>query len=139
MGGHREQVDAEGPHVDGYLADRLHRVGVHQRAALVGDGGNLGNRLDGPDLVVCVHDRDERGVVGHRLPDPVGRDDAPLVDRDQGRPPAAAGQGLEGVQDRFVLDGAGHEVAASGGLGGFGRAADGEVVGLGSAAREYNF
>ena len=35
--GQRQQVDAERAHVDRNLADRLHGVGVHQRAALVRD------------------------------------------------------------------------------------------------------
>ena len=93
VGRQREQIDAERPHVDRNLADRLHGVGVHQRAALVGDGGDLGDRLNGADLVVRVHHRDERGVVGHRLADPVGRDDAPLIDRDQASSASRGGRG----------------------------------------------
>ena len=63
----RQQVDAERAHVDRNLAGALHRVGVKQRAALVRDRGELRDRLDGADLVVGVHHRDERGVVGDRL------------------------------------------------------------------------
>ena len=60
----RQQIDAERAHVDRNLADRLHGVGVHQRAALVRDRRELRDRLNRADLVVRVHDRDERRVVG---------------------------------------------------------------------------
>ena len=62
-----EQIDAERAHVHRNLARALHGVGVEQRPARVGDRGELGDRLNRADFVVRVHDRDERGVVGHRL------------------------------------------------------------------------
>ena len=69
----------------------------------------------------------------------LGRDDAGRVDRQQRGRPAAAGQRLERVQHRFVLDGAGNQVASPGRLERLGGAADREVVGLGAAAREDDF
>ena len=44
-------------------ADGLHGVGVHRDAVLVGDRGELGDRLDGADLVVGPHHADQRDVV----------------------------------------------------------------------------
>ena len=41
----------------------------------------LGDRLDGADLVVGVHHRHERGVVGDRVAHAIDRDDAAGVDR----------------------------------------------------------
>ena len=75
----------------GIFADRLHRVGVQQRAVLVRDGGELGDRLNRADLVVRVHHRHERGV-GRRSPSRSrsGETMPVCVDRQQRRPPAAA-------------------------------------------------
>ena len=63
----RQQIDAERLDVDRDLAHRLHGVGVHERAVLVCDRGQFRDRLDGADLVVRVHHRDQRRVLGHRL------------------------------------------------------------------------
>ena len=49
----------------GMLAGRLHGIGVEQGAVLVGDAGQLGDRLDRADLVVRVHHGDE-GRLGPR-------------------------------------------------------------------------
>ncbi len=64
MAGDRQQVDAERRDVDRQLAGRLHGVGVEQRAAGVGNGGERGDWLDRADFVVGEHHRDERGAVG---------------------------------------------------------------------------
>ena len=64
---------------------------------------------------------------------------ARLIDRHERGLPAAPGERLERVQDRLVLDGAGDQVAPAGRLERLGRAADGEVVGLGAAAGEDDF
>src|SRR5206468_1906466 len=66
----------------------------------------------------------------------IGRDDAGFVDRKEGCAPAATGQGAQGVQHRFVLDGAGDDLLASGCLQGIGRASHREVIGLRAAAGE---
>ena len=68
----------------------------------------------------------------------VGPDDPVLVDRQQRHPPAAPRQRLQGVEDRLVLDGAGDQVPAPGGLQRLGGAADGEVVAFGAAAGEHH-
>ena len=81
MAGDRQQVDAERRDVERQLAGRLHGVGVEQRAAGVGDGGELGDRLDGADLVVGVHHRDQRGAVGDGGREGGRIDDAGAVDR----------------------------------------------------------
>jgi hypothetical protein len=57
-----EQIDAELVHNRRYLADRLGRVGMEEDSALACHGPDLGNRLDGADFVVCVHDADEHGT-----------------------------------------------------------------------------
>ncbi len=134
--GDREEVDAECRDVERQLAGRLHGVRVEQRAAGMGDGRQLGDRLDGPDLVVGVHHRHHRGAVGHRGGEGGRIDDAGPVDRQPADLPAAAGQGPGRLDDRFVLDGADDQVTPAGGLQGFGGAAQGEDVRFGAAAGE---
>src|SRR5436309_1226097 len=59
MRGARQQVDAHRLDVDGDLADGLRGVGVEDDPLLIGDLSDGGNVLDGPDLVVGEHHRDE--------------------------------------------------------------------------------
>jgi hypothetical protein len=112
---------------------------VKERAPRVGNPGKLRDRLDGPQLVVGVHDRDDRRVVGQRLFEGLRLDDPGCSDRQQRGLPAAAGEGLEGDQDRLVLDGRGDEVFSAGRLQGLGRSPQRKIVGLGPAAGEYKF
>ena len=138
-----EEVGAGGREVDRQVADRLHGVGVERHAGLVGDGGELGHRLDRADLVVGPHDADERDVVGV-----LREDGAQVLDGDVAAPvglePGDLGalvvldEVLDAVEDGVVLDaaddepGAGRVGVAAGGTG----ALDGEVVGLGAAGGE---
>ncbi len=117
----RQQVHAQGARVHGNLARRLYRVGVQQRAAGVRDGCQFGDRLDRADLVVRVHHRHERGVVGERLAEAIGRHDSALVHSQQ-----------------LMLDPARDEMPASGRLERIGRATKREVVRLGAPAREHD-
>ena len=78
--------------------------------------GNRRDRLDRADLVVGVHHRDERGVVGERRR--ARRSGETIPERstgDERDAPAALGERLHGVQHRLVLDAAGDQVAAAGG------------------------
>ncbi len=77
----------------GILRDRLHGVGVEERAARVRDPRQVGHRLHGADLVVGVHHRDERRLVGQRRLERLRRDDAARVDGEEGRRPATAARG----------------------------------------------
>ena len=105
---------------------------------LVRDRGELGHRLDRADLVVRMHHRDERGLGGDRFAQPIGCDDAGVIDREQGGAPSAARERAERIEDSLVLDGAGDEMTASGGLERVGRAANREVISLGAAAGEHD-
>jgi hypothetical protein len=58
MAGDGEGVGAAGGEVDGNLACCLDGVGVEEDAAGMGDLGELGDGLDGADLVVGPHDAD---------------------------------------------------------------------------------
>ena len=63
VGGDRGQVNVVLNHVERNLANRLHRVGVEQHAALVTDRANLADGLQRANLVVGGHDRDQNGLV----------------------------------------------------------------------------
>ena len=132
----REQIDAERGHVDRQLAGRLHGVGVEQGAVPVRDVGQLRDRLHRADLVVGVHHGDERRVAGDGRLQSRRLDDAGRPGRQQRRRPAPPGQRLQRVENRFVLDRGGDEVTASVRRRRLGDAADRQVVGFRSAARE---
>src|SRR5581483_129073 len=56
----REQVHAQVIHVHWYFADRLRRVGVQGDPVAARDVANLGEWLERANLIVGVHDGDER-------------------------------------------------------------------------------
>ena len=49
VGAAGDQVGSLG---DRHAAETLHRVAEHQRAHLPGNGGDLGDRLNNPDLII---------------------------------------------------------------------------------------
>ena len=136
----RQQVDAERPHVDRNLADRLHGVGVEQRAARVRE------RARAPaigwivpiSLLACITDTSAVSSRQARLERRPGG-------RCRSRRPAGAScvqprraSALSVFEHRLVLDGAGDQVPAARRLERLGGAAQREVVGLGAAAGEHD-
>ena len=138
----RQQIHAKRAHVDRDLSHRLHRVGVEEGAVLVRDRREVGDRLDRADLVVGVHHRDDGGLARDRRGQRRRGDDAGGVDRQQRGGPPAAGECLDRVQHRLVLDAGRDDVAARRRRGGrldrFGGAAQRQVVRLGAAAGEHD-
>lgn len=104
VAGEGEHVDLLGLHVDRNVADRLHRVGVEPDAPFAAELADLGDRLDGADLVIRVHDRHERRVGADGVRDLLRRDEAPLVHRQVGDLEALLFEGRAGVQHRVVLE-----------------------------------
>ena len=133
----RQQVHAERAGVHRDLGHGLHRVGVEERSPGVRDAREFGDRLNGSDLVVRVHDRYDGGIVGDRRVERLRFDDAGFVDREQRDLPAAAGERLQGDQDGLVLDRRRDQMPSAGRLDGLGGAANCKIVSLGAAAREY--
>ena len=82
MGVDREEVDRYPAHVEVERADRLDGVAVERHALLAADGADLRDRLDRADLVVRVHDRDERGAVVDRIADRLRVDDPVAIHSD---------------------------------------------------------
>lgn len=112
--------------IDGDFAGGLDAIGMEERAGGVRDFGHRFDVLDGAELVVGVHDGDERGVGADGVPDSSGRDEAVRVGFDDGDVEIAAGG-----EDGGVLNVRGDDVAVY--------AEDGEVVRFGAAAGENDF
>ena len=80
VAGQAQQVDVLRLHVDGQVSRRLHGVGVEQDALLPAQRTDLLDGLDRADLVVGVHDGDQRGVRPYGRRQLVQPDKAVLVD-----------------------------------------------------------
>ena len=105
VGAHREEVDAEGGHVDLQVRRSLDRVDREQDAAMRMDAvRDLGDRLDRADLVVRQHDRDQDRLVGDRRVDVVGIDPTIAVDRQLDDLEAELLEVADGVADGVMLD-----------------------------------
>ena len=112
---------------------------MHEHARVAGAYQACGrvDVLDGADLVVGQHQRDQHSVVAHRCGHALRVDAAvgfALHDRDVGLTPLTERQ--RGAENGLVLDGADHEVAAPLGSPALHHSAHREVVGLGAAAGE---
>ena len=66
MTGDAECIDAEPAHVEAQRSGSLHRIGVHRRTDRVGSPRNRRDGLHGADLVIGIHDADERAVRSQR-------------------------------------------------------------------------
>src|SRR5207253_8441535 len=133
--GDRQQIDAEVVHFDGNLAERLGGVGVQQDAAGTAECGDLVDRLEGADLVLGVHDADQRGPAVNRRTDVVRVNAAVAVDRHDRHAAAEAAQEPARLQRRRVLDGGGDDVRVVA-QAGEDDALDGVVARLAAAAGE---
>lgn len=132
---YRQEVHAQIVDARRDLPGALRRVGVHERAGRVGDGRDLGDGLNRPDLVVGVHHADEDGVGSDGAPDLLGVDAAQAIDPDHRDLRAQSLEELERLQHGGVLYRARDEVVAPGPVGEE-HALQRVVVGLGAAARE---
>jgi hypothetical protein len=111
---------------------------MEHRAMLARDRGQFRDGLDRPDLVVGMHDRDQRRVVPDRLAQRGRLDDAALGGVQPRDLPAASLERLRGVQHRFVLEARGDETPAGSGVERVGGATERQVVGLGPARGEHD-
>ena len=133
VGRERQQVDVAVVDEERHAPGGADRVDVERHAAPTGAPTDLPDRLDGADLAVGRHDRDEHRVVADRPRHRV-RVDAPVaVDTHVGDGPSPLLEVAARVDQRNVLDRGGDDVPAGGALG---QALDGEVVRLGGAGGE---
>ena len=131
--------------VDRHRADRLDGVGVHRDAVLGRDRDDLVDRLQGADLVVGPHHRDQRDRLGVALDRVAQRVD--VEPAASGRPGSSSTVGalasrepVQRVEHGVVLDGGGEDPGAPR-VGGQPRPVDAlerEVVGLGAAGGEHH-
>ena len=63
VAGQGEQVNVLFDHVDRDIAYCLHRVGVEQHAVFFAHGTDFGDRLNGADFIIGVHNADQRGIL----------------------------------------------------------------------------
>lgn len=140
-----ELVAAQGEHVDvlrldvdRHVADSLYRIGVEEHAVLLADRADFGDRLDRADLVVRVHDRDERGLVGDGGFELLGHDDAVFMHVEVGDGEAFLFQCRAGVQHGVVLEFAGDDVRLALGFQLVRDAFDGPVVAFAAARGEID-
>ncbi len=77
---------------------------MEEHAAVVRDATDLCGRLDGADLVVCRHHRDEHRRLGDRLLDVARIDPAERIDREIRDPVTLLLERPAGVEDGMVLD-----------------------------------
>ena len=135
----RDQVGISGLSRDIEPGDGLHRVGVHGRVrrAVPDQRGDAVERLDGPDLVVDEHHRDDRGVVVEGGGQGLEIDDPARVDTDHLDREPLLGETVGRGEHPLVLDGGGDDaVMTAGGPPEASDPLDAQVVGLGATAGE---
>ena len=138
VSGEADQVGAERLQVEIDPGSRLDRVDVKHDAPAATDAiGDLGDRLDRPDLVVGKHDADEDRPVGQRGIDFVGIDPPIAVDRQLDDLEPELLEVAQAVTDSVVLDRARHDPVAAR-LARPGGTLQGEVVRLRPARGEYD-
>ncbi len=133
--GQGERLDARLRERDGQLPHGLHRVGVERDAVLPGDRRQLGDALDGADLVVGPHDADHGDaprIALDRRAQGAGMNAAVLVDgQELDRRALPVAQPVGRIEGGVVLDGADQHPVGPGGLVACPEEPlDGEVVGL---------
>ena len=103
VGRQGSQVDLHFLHVERHLAHALHRVDVEEHALLAGHLAEFRDGLQGPDLVVREHDRDEDRLVRDRLAELLCGNTAEFVRRQVGDVETLPLEPLGGIQRRLVL------------------------------------
>lgn len=104
------RIHAELLHIERHLAQGLHGIGVEEGAALVGQRRQLADGLDGAHLGIRRLHRDEHRVVGERLGQRRGLDEALAVGAQVGDEHALALEAPAGREHGIVLDGGGDDV-----------------------------
>src|SRR5579863_10473597 len=104
MAGDGKQIDTELIYIRRNLPDGLRRVRMQKDAMRVGDCCDFGDRLNGADLVVGVHDADQKRVASDRLADVVGVNQTAAVYGDIGYRRAQPLKEPAWLEDRGMLD-----------------------------------
>src|SRR6266545_4252309 len=137
VAGRRQQIHAELINVRRNLTDRLRRVSVKQNAVLAGDPGNVGDRLNGSNLVVSVYDGDQDRAGSDGASYVVRLDTPEAVHANVRHRSAHTLQKTTRIDDGRVFHLGGDDVSVIRSLGEK-HALEGVIVGLASAAGEHN-
>ena len=95
------------------MTDSLYCVCVEQDALLPADRAQFRDRLDRPDLIICVHDRHKAGVVPDRRFQLFGAHQAVLVNVQKGDRKSLFLQFLERMKYCVVFKSCGDDVGLS--------------------------
>ena len=136
VAGHGEHVDVHGFDIDGHVAGGLDRVGMEEDLPLTTEGADLGDGLDGADLVVGKHDGDEAGVVPQGVRHVLDKDDAVGVRVEERDLEALLLEAVQGMEDGVVLKHGGDDMPLPFPGAEAGRGDDGLVIGLAAAGGE---
>ena len=133
VGAEGRQVHAQRVNVQRQLAERLDRVGMHERPVMVGEPRNLGHRLDHADLVVRQHHAHERRGRRDRRRHLCRIDQSRRRHGQLGDRPAFGRQPSNRFEHGLVLGHQRHHVPP---IGGRGHSGNRQVIRFGRAARE---
>ena len=103
MGAGTQHIDAALLHIDGQLAEGLHRVGVKQNTVLPGNHADFLIGHHGTDLIVGRHDGNQNRLRGDGPLQIFQPDDTVLVHIQISNPGPLLLQPLAGMQHRVVL------------------------------------
>ena len=138
VAGNGQNIDVHGLDVHRHMAVSLDGVGVEDDALFAAQLADLGDGVDGADLVVGEHDAHHGGVGTDGSFQLVQLNHTVLVDLQIGDLKAFLLQSLRGVQDGVMLDVGGDQVLLALVLLGVHPAAQGHVVRLAAAAGEVD-
>ena len=113
MGGSGQQINLLLRDINREMADRLNSIRVEKDPVLPADLPDLPDRLNGPDLVVGVHDRHQAGIFPERGFHLFRAHDTVLMNIQEGNLKAFLFQLLQGMQDRVMLKGGGNNMLLS--------------------------
>ena len=136
VAGQAQQVDVHGLDIHGHVTKGLYRVGVEQHALAAAQRADVGDVVDGTNLVVGKHNAHQGGIFGDGGLQIAEAYLTGAVDGQVGDLEALFLQCLCGAQDGRMLDGRGDHVLFALGLGGLQGAAQGHIVAFAAAAGE---
>ncbi len=112
MPGERQKIDTKFIDIDRYFAQRLRGVRVHEYTALMSQGGDLPDRLQGADFIVGVHDTNQDCAPIDCFPDRIRINAAVAIHRQNRDAAAEMPKELARLECGRVLDRAGYHVRA---------------------------
>ena len=134
---HGEQINVHALDIKRNLAIRLSRIRVEQHPVFAGDASDFLQRIDGADLVVPAHQRNEDRVRTNRLLQLLQTDATVLINIEESDLVALLFQVVIGVNHCLVFNGAGDDVASLV-LVEIRNAKDSDVIRFRSSTREDN-